>query len=183
MAYDFKNLKEKISETEAWLTEEYFGIRTGRATPALLDSVRIEAYGSKMPLNQLANIAVEDARTLRITPYDASVAKDIERSISQSDLGVSVGADERGVRVFFPELTSERREQLMKLVNQKLEDARVSIKKLREETWEDIQKQEKEKTISEDEKFRAKDDMQKLIDEANKKLEAIAEKKEQEISQ
>lgn len=182
MAYDFKTLKEKVSATETWLTEEYFGIRTGRATPALLDAIKVEAYGSKMPINQLASVSVEDARTLRITPYDQAVLKDIERTISQSDLGVSVGVDEKGLRVFFPELTSERRTQLLKLVNDKLEDARISVKKLREETWEDIQKQEKEKEISEDEKFRAKEDMQKIIDEGNKKLEAIAEKKEQEIS-
>ena len=132
MAYDFKELKQKIEDTGTWLTEEYFGIRTGRATPALLDSVRVEAYGSKMPLNQVATISVEDARLLRVTPYDATLSKDIERAITQSDLGVSVGVDDRGIRVSFPELTAERRVQLLKLVGDKREDARISVRKLRE---------------------------------------------------
>lgn len=183
MAYDFAELKKQITTTEEWLKEEFFGIRTGRATPALLDSIQVEAYGSRMPINQLANVSVQDARTLYITPYDQGQSKEIERAITQSNLGVSVGVDERGVRVSFPELTSERRVQLIKLVKDKLEDARVGIKKAREEAWDDIQKQEKDKTISEDEKFRAKDEMQKIIDEANKRLEEMAEKKENEINQ
>jgi len=182
MAYDFKELKGKVEATGTWLTEEFFGIRTGRATPALLDSVKVDAYGSKMPLNQLANISIEDARTLRLSPFDLALSKDIERTISQSNLGVSVGVDDRGIRIFFPELTSERRVQLLKLVHDKLEDARISLKKLREEIWEDIQKKEKEKEISEDDKFRAKDDMQKIIDEGNRILDAMVEKKEKEIS-
>lgn len=182
MAYDFKYLKEKVAEVETWLQQEFFGIRTGRATPALLDNIRVEAYGSQMPLNQVASVGVEDARTLRIAPYDATLAKDIERAISQSDLGVSVGADERGVRVSFPELTSERRAQLIKLVKDKLEDARISVKKVREEVWDDIQKKEKAKEMAEDEKFRAKDEMQKIVDEANRRLDEMAERKEKEIS-
>jgi len=144
--------------------------------------VKVDAYGSKMPLNQLANISIEDARTLRLSPFDLALSKDIERTISQSNLGVSVGVDDRGIRIFFPELTSERRVQLLKLVHDKLEDARISLKKLREEIWEDIQKKEKEKEISEDDKFRAKDDMQKIIDEGNRILDAMVEKKEKEIS-
>src|SRR3989344_4942802 len=183
MAYDFKELKQKIEVTGTGLTEEYFGIRTGRATPALLDSVRVEAYGSKMPLNQVATISVEDARLLRVTPYDVTLSKDIERAITQSDLGVSVGVDDCGIRVSFPELTAERRIQLLKLVGDKREDARISIRKLREEVWEDIQQKEREKNISEDEKFRAKEEMQKLIDTANKRLDDIAEKKERELNQ
>jgi ribosome recycling factor len=181
MAYNFTVLRGEIEATDTWLTQEYFGIRTGRAAPALLDSVRVEVYSTKMPLNQLANIAIEDARTLRITPYDMGQLKEIERAIQAGDLGVSVGSDDRGIRVSFPELTAERREQLAKLVKEKLEDARVRIRKAREEAWEDIQKQEKQKTISEDEKFRAKEEMQKIIDEGNRRLEIHAEKKEKEI--
>src|SRR3989344_2760241 len=183
MAYNFKDLKQKIEDTGAWLTEEYFSIRTSRATPALLDSVRVEAYGSKMALNQTATISVEDARLLRVSPYDVTLSKEIERAIAQSNLGVSVGVDDRGIRVSFPELTTERRAQLLKLVGDKLEGARISVRKLREEVWEDIQEKEREKDISEDEKFQAKIEMQKLIAAGNRKLEEIAEKKERELNQ
>jgi len=182
MVFDFKELKEKVQATEKWLSEEYFTIRTGRATPALLDAVRVETYGTKVPLNQVASISIEDARTLRIAPYDISQVKEIENTISSADLGVSVGSDERGIRVFFPELTSERRTQILKLVGDKLEAARISLRKVRDEVWEDIQKKEKEKEISEDDKFSAKEEMQKIVDEGNGRLDIIAHKKEQEIS-
>lgn len=182
MAYDFKKLRTDIQEVKEWLEREYFGIRTGRATPALLDRVQVEAYGSKLPINQLATLGIEDARTLRIVPFDVSQGKEIERAIVASNLGVSVGVDDRGLRVSFPELTSERREQLLKLVNQKLEDARVSVRKARDGAWDDIQAQAKRKEISEDDKFRYKDEMQKIIDDGNKLIEDSAAKKRAELS-
>lgn len=182
MAYDFKQLKVSIEEAKIWLEREYFSIRTGRATPALLDTVVVEAYGSRLPINQVAAVGVEDARTLRITPFDVSQNKEIERGIVASDLGVSVSTDERGLRVSFPELTSERRAQFLKLVNQKLEDARVSIRKGRDLTWDDIQNKTREKSMSEDDKFKAKEDMQKMVDAGNGSIEALAEKKRVEIS-
>ena len=113
MAYDFKPFEKKIAEIIERLGRDLSGIRTGRATPAILDGIQVESYGTRMPINQVANIAVEDARSLRITPWDASQAKEIEKSITVANLGLSVGADEKGVRVFFPDLTAERRTQLM----------------------------------------------------------------------
>lgn len=181
MAYDFKKLKGELQESKEWLEREYYGIRTGRATPALLDNVQVEVYGSRLPINQVASMGVEDARTIRITPFDISQNKEIERAIVAGNLGVSVSMDERGLRVSFPELTSERREQLLKLVNSKLEDARVSIRQARDGVWEDIQEKAKTKEISEDEKFRFKDEMQKLVDEGNKKIEEVSEKKKIEL--
>lgn len=181
MTFDFKELKEKVQSTEKWLSEEYFSVRTGRATPALLDGVRVESYGAKVPLNQVASISMEDARTLRLVPYDISQIKEIENAISTANLGVSAGADEKGIRVSFPELTSESRQQLLKVVGDKLENARIALRQVRDDVWEDIQEKEKAKEISEDDKFDAKEAMQKIVDEGNNTLEAVAQKKEREI--
>jgi len=182
MAYDFKKLKEELAEAKEWLEREYSGIRTGRATPALLDNVQVEAYGARMAINQVASMGVEDARTVRITPYDVSQSKEIERAITASNLGVSVAVDDKGLRVIFPDLTSERREQLLKVVSTKLEDARVSIRKARDTVWDDIQEKTRTKEISENEKFIYKEAMQKLVDEGNKKVEEVAEKKRVELN-
>ncbi len=179
--YDFKPLDQKISETNEWLHKEYQSLRTGRATPALLDGIQVESYGSRMPLNQVANIGTEDARTLRVAPWDASQIKEIEKAITNANLGVGVTADERGVRVSFPELTSERRTSLIKIAKDKLEDARQSLRAAREDTWNDIQAQERQSEITEDDKFKFKGDLQKRIDAANAALEELFKKKETEI--
>lgn len=181
MSYDFSHLKQKTKDIQEHLKEEFTGIRTGRATPALLDSVMIDSYGAKAPINQVAGVSMEDARTLRITPYDVSQITEVEKAITNSNLGVSVSVDEKGIRIFFPELTSEVRETLIKLVKEKLENAHISLRGERDNTWNDIQKKEKEKELSEDDKFRHKEEMQKIIDEEIKNLEALAGKKEKEI--
>ena len=182
MAYDFKPFEKKIKEIDERLKKELGGVRTGRASPAILDGVRVESYGTRVPISQLATISVEDARSLRIVPWDTANAKEIEKAITTSNLGVSVGADEKGVRVFFPELTAERRTGLLKLAKEKVEEARGSLRKARDEVWSAIQKQEKEKKMSEDEKFRAKDDMQKRVNAANKSFDDALSRKEKEIA-
>lgn len=181
MAYNFSEFKTRAQDVEEWLKKELASIHTGRATPALLDKVTVEAYGARSPLAHVASINVEDPRTLRITPFDKSQIKDIEAAVNRADLGVSASADSDGLRVFFPELTSERRDSFIRVVRDRLEDARISLRKAREETWDDIQTQEKEGTLTEDEKFRGKEDLQKLVDETNKSLETIADKKETDI--
>ncbi len=182
MAYDFKPFEKKIKEIEDRLSKELSGVRTGRATPAILDGVQVESYGSRVPVTQVANIAVEDARSLRITPWDASMGKEIEKAILQANLGLSVGADEKGVRVFFPELTSERRVSLLKVAKEKVEEIRTSLRMARDEVWNDIQAKEKAKEMSEDDKFRGKEDMQKRVDAANASFDAALERKEKEIA-
>jgi len=182
MTYDFGDLKQKISDTQVWLKKEYMGIRTGRATPALLDSIQVDSYGAQLPISQVASVGVEDACTLKITPWDVSQSKEIEKAITRADIGVSVVTDEKGIRVIFPELTSERREQLLKLMNDKREDARVSLRGARDETWSEIQKKEKEKEVGEDDKFRFKEEMEKMIQDAHIGLDAIVERKEKEIA-
>lgn len=181
MAYNFAPFKDKVKQVSAWLTKEFAAVRTGRATPTLLDSVSVESYGAKMPINQAASITTEGPRSLRIVPWDASLSKAIEKAIAESNLGLSVALDEKGVRVTFPELTSERRQSLLKVSKQKLEEARVSLRKERDATWNDIQKKEKEGGMGEDEKFRLKNEMQKIVDDANKELDTIAARKEEEI--
>ncbi len=141
----------------------------------------VDSYGTKMPINQLASVSIEDARTLRIIPWNLSQAKDIEKAITIANLGVSLAVDEKGVRVFFPELTAERRQTLVKIAKGKLEEARVSLRAEREKVWDDIQKKAKDGELPEDEKFRAKDEMQKYIDEGNKRLEEMMERKEKEM--
>lgn len=178
MAYDLSELRKGIEETKEWLQAELAALRTGRATPTLLDGVSLEIYGSRMKLKEVGSVSVQDARTLYVTPWDQEQIKAIEKAITVADLGVSVGADEKGVRVSFPELTAERRAQLVKLLKSKLEEARVTLRGKRTDAIKEVEKAE----LAEDEDRRTKDEIQKLIDEGNKAFEAIADKKEEELN-
>jgi ribosome recycling factor len=181
MSYKFDDLKEKIDSVEKWLKNEYLSIQTGRATPAILDKLSIDVYGIKSPINQVSGISVEDAKTLRISPWDISLIEPIAKVIEMANLGLSVSRDEKGLRAIFPELTTERRESHVKIIKQKLEDARVSVKKARDDSWQEIQDMEKKGDIGEDEKFRLKSEMQKTIDQANSNLEKVFSSKEKDI--
>jgi len=182
MGYDFKKLKENINASVEWLKREYSGLRTGIASPTILDGVFVEVYGSRLPINQVANIGIEDARVIRITPWDKEQSKAIEKAITVANLGVSVGIDDKGVRIFFPELTTERRQLLAKTAKTKLEDAKVKIRGSRDETLKDIEDKKKKAEMGEDDMFRYKAEMQKIVDEGNKSLEILLEKKEKEIN-
>ena len=176
--YDFTKMKDRLAEVVDWLGKEYTVIRTGQATPALLDSIQVESYGAKVPINQVGTVGSEDARTLRVSVWDAGNISQVEQAIVEADLGVSVAADDAGLRVIFPELTGERREQLLKLAKSKLEEARVSVRTARDESKKAI---EGDADMSDDQKSNAKDELQKLVDEQNKKLEELFTNKEQEI--
>lgn len=182
MPYDFSEIEKRFAENAEWLAREYRALRTGRASPAILDSVMVSAYDSLSPLKQVANIATEDARTLRVSAWDSSLLKEVERAITAANLGVGVIADSAGVRVTFPELTGERRQELIKAAKGKLEEARAGVRVARDEVWKDIQEQEREGTITEDDKFRLKDELQKRVDAANDKLEQAFKHKETEMS-
>ena len=181
MAYSFEPLKKAIGDNLIWLKKEFSNIRTGRASPAILDVVSVDSYGVRMQINQLAGISIEDPRTIRISPWDMSQAKAIEKAIIDSSLGLSVSADDKGLRVSFPELTSERREGLIKMLKQKHEESRIMLRKERDKIKGDIETKEKAGGMGEDEKFRLFAEMQKLIEEGNKKLDELAERKETEI--
>ncbi|MDO8624008.1 MAG: ribosome recycling factor [bacterium] len=182
MAYDFSKLKQKIKEGEEWLGHEFAGIRTGRATPTLLDGVKPEAYGARTPLSQLASVSVEDARTLRVIPWDKSLVKAVEKGIVEADLGVGTSVDDMGLRVTFPELTSERRTALKKIANEKLEQVKVTLRSHRTDTIHEIEAAEKEGGMGKDEVARLKAEVQKLIDAGTEALHALGDKKEQEIA-
>jgi ribosome recycling factor len=181
MAYNFLPFKQNIKDIEEWLKKEFSSIRTGRATPNILDGVFVESYGSKMPISQIGSISIEGARSLRISPWDMSQAKSVEKAIMVSNLGLSVAVDDKGLRVTFPELTTESRNSFVKMAKQKLEESRVKLRTERERAWDDIQAKEKEGGMGEDEKFRLKAEMQKIVDETNLKLEALILAKEKEI--
>ena len=180
--YDFKTMDAKIVAAKEWLGKEYRGLRTGRASPAILDSISVSAYGSMMPLKQVGNVGVEDARTLRITPFDPTLLKDLERAIVAANLGVGTTADSTAIRVTFPELTGERRQEFVKLAKAKLEEARTTVRLIREESWKEIQAREKEGTLTEDDKFMLKEELQKKVDAVNEELEKAFEKKETEMT-
>lgn len=181
MAYDFKPFEKRIKEIVEHAGKELAGVRTGRAAPAILDGVLVESYGTRVPIVQVATVGIEDARSLRIAPWDASLTKEIEKAITVANLGVAVGSDERGVRVSFPELTSERRAQMLKLAKEKVEGSRTTLRQARDEVWQDIQAQEKEGTITEDDKFRSKDEMEKRVKAAGVQFDDLLERKEKEI--
>lgn len=178
-----KDLVIKLSEVTAWLEKEFTTIRTGRATPALLDGVRVESYGSFLPINQVGSIGIEDARTIRISPWDTTQIAALERSLREADLGVSVMTDSAGVRVMFPELSGERRVQLKKLAKSKLEDARIAVRSARDDAQKQLEKQFKDGEVSEDAKFSFKEAFQKSVDDTNRKLEGIFLQKEKELDQ
>ena len=177
MAYNFSQAKEEFKKIEEWLKNEYSGLHTGRATPIVLDGISIESYGSFQPIKNLSSISVEDQKTLRVVPWDKTHTIQIEKAIQVADIGLSVATDDKGLRVIFPMLTTETRQKLVKVLKEKLEDARISIRKSREVIHDDV----KNAGMPEDEEFRAKDDLQKLVDEANATLEAVFQKKEAEV--
>jgi len=181
MQYNFSKFKTEIKKVEGFLSKEYVGLNVGRASPAILDGVSVESYGSRVPLKNVASISIEDPKTLRIAPWDKSQIKEVEKAIVASNLGLSTAVDDSGVRVIFPQLTTETRQKLIKVLKEKLEEARITVRQERERVWEEVQKLEKEGKLTEDEKFRAKDDLQKIIDEVNKNLETVFTKKEKEV--
>lgn len=176
-----ENIGTKLKEVTEWLSKEYSGIRTGQASPMLLDGVKVESYGAYMPINQVGSVNIEDARTLRISVWDKSAVAAIEKAIREADLGISTVSDSDGVRVIFPELTSERRTQLMKLAKSKLEDARISVRAVRDEVMKAIDKLQKDGEIGEDEKFTQKEKVQGQVDATNKALESLFAQKEAEL--
>ncbi len=181
MPYDFSKFKKSITGTEDWLKKEFSGIRTGQASPALLDVVKVESYGAPVPLSQVGSIATEGPRTIRIAPWDASQVKEIEKAITLANLGVSVSVDDKGLRVNFPELTEERRKEIVKIAKERLEEGKKRIRIGRDEAMKDLQTKEKAGGIGEDEVFRHQKEIQKMVDEANKKLDEAYVKKEKEI--
>ena len=181
MSYSFSGFDAELKKAKEWLADEFTALRTGRANPAMVKDILVDCYGSKMKLENVASIGAQDARTLLIQPWDKASVEPIERAIRASNLGLQPVVDKDVIRVILPTLTGERRGALMKLVSEKLEEARIMSRKARDEIWKDIQTKERDGALSEDEKFRAKDELQKKIDAFNRDLEALVERKKTEI--
>lgn len=181
MAYSFISFNQKKDEVLKWLASEYRSIQTGRATPQVLDLVHIDLYGTRTPVAHAASINMEDPKTLRVAPWDKQIISDIEKAINEADLGLSVSSDGAGLRVHFPALTTESRQKLVKLLKDRLEDARVKIRGLREETNKEIDTLAKENEFGEDDHLRYKEETQKHTDLANAEVEALFERKEKEV--
>lgn len=175
------NLAIRKTEIESRLTKELSTIRTGRANPSLLDSVMVDSYGTMTPINQVGSIISEDARTLKISPWDQSQAKSIEEAINKAELGLSVNVSDGGIRAIVPELTGEQREKYVKIAKDKLEDARIQVKKAREDAIKEYEKQKTDGEISEDDFFSYKKDIQEEVDKLNSSLEKIFEAKAIEV--
>lgn len=177
-----KTLKTKGDDVKKWLAKELSTLRTGRATITILDSVFVEAYGSRSPINQVANITVEDAKTIKIAAWDKSIVKSIEQAIQKADLGLSVTTNDAGVRVVFPDLTSETRQNLVKVAYKKVEEAKVSLRTDRADTIKRLEQFAKDNSISDDDLKRSKDEVQKIVDELSKDFDASGAAKDKEIT-
>ena len=176
-----KDFETRMQAAVDALTREFASVRTGRANAALLDAVRVEAYGNMTPINQVASVSVPDPRTILIQPWDASQLKEIEKGIVKSDLGLSPSNDGKVIRLTMPTLTEERRKQLAKTVGKFAEDARVAIRNARREANDRMKALAKDKKISEDEERRGHDQIQKATDRFTAKVDELTKKKEHEL--
>lgn len=175
------NYEEKMQKTIDALTSEYSTIRAGRANPHILDKIKVDYYGTPTAMQGVANIAVPDARTLMITPWEPSMVKVVEKAISMSDLGINPNNDGKSVILHFPELTEERRKELAKDIKKKGEDAKVVVRNARRDANEAAKKQNKAGEISEDELADAEDDIQKATDKFIAEIDKMVAKKTEEI--
>ncbi|MCB9809232.1 ribosome recycling factor [Candidatus Nomurabacteria bacterium] len=175
--HNFNEFQQHLDEAVEWLRKEYAQISAGRAHPALLDKIRVENYGSEQPIQNMASINLEDVRTLRIVPWDKSLIQPIEKAIRTSEVPLGVSVDGEGVRASVPQVTEENKKQLVKVIKDKLEDARITVRNHRNTTNKEIDGSD----MSDDEKRDAEEKMQKLVEEINKKLEEVFKKKEQDI--
>src|SRR3989344_2534419 len=163
------------------LKQELATLRTGRASAALVENIVVEFYGNPTPLMHMAQIMIPEPRQIAIQPYDKNALKDIEKAMQASNLGINPVNDGNFIRLTIPQMTEERRKELVKIVGQMAEKTRVAIRNLREDIWKEIQRQEKAGKISEDDYRSGKDDLQKIIDKKNEEIKKIAETKEKEV--
>jgi ribosome recycling factor len=176
-----EDAETRMGKTVDSLRQELKHIRTGKANPALLDNVRVSAYGQEMPLRQVASIAVPDPRQIVVQPWDKSILSDVEKAIQKADLGLNPTNDGSFIRLPIPPLTEERRRDLVKAVKKIVEDSKIALRNIRRDANEQLKSAEKDGDISEDESRRGLDKVQNLIDKKTAELEEILKRKEQEI--
>jgi len=176
------NHKEQFQQTIEHLKKDIASLRTGRATPALVEDVTVEAYGTKQPLKSVASITVQDAKTIAVEPWDKSLTPAVESGIRASQLGINPVNNGKLILLPLPELTQERRQELIKVLHQKLEGARIAVRKVREDIKGLIETAEKNKEMSEDDKYKQLDDLEEMVKEFNDKIREVGEEKETEIN-
>lgn len=181
MEFDIKNYEDKMEKTLSNLQEEYVSIRAGRANPHILDKIQVDYYGTPSPLQSVANVSVPEARMIQIQPWESSLIKEIERAIIASDLGLTPANDGKVIRLVFPELTEERRKELVKDVKKKGEAAKVAVRNIRRDANDAVKKQNKANEISDDEQKNLEDRIQKLTDKYITKVDAAIEAKSTEV--
>jgi ribosome recycling factor len=177
----FKDLENKMAKCVEATRSEFASIRTGRATPALLDRLHVEAYGQSVPLKQVAGVATPDSRSLVITAYDKGVIGEIRKAIEKSDLGLTPNVDGTSIRLVVPPLNEERRKDLAKVVKKKAEDGRIAVRNVRHKAHDDIKTQLRDHKITEDDNKRMQDALQKLTDRFVKEIDGLVASKEKEI--
>jgi ribosome recycling factor len=177
----FTDAEHRMQQAVEALRHELSTIRTGRASPALVERLQIEYYGSPTPLQQLAAIHAPDARTLVIQPWDRKALGDIEKSIQKSDLGLNPTNDGTLIRIIIPALTEERRKEMVKVLRKKVDEAKIAVRNVRRDAHDHLREQEKAKTISEDDLKRSTDRLQKLTDRYTDELDKVGQAKEKEI--
>ena len=181
MSYDFKVLEKEGESVKEWLKGEYITIQTGSVTPAILDKVKAKAYGTDTPLPQIASINIEDPKTLLVSPFDPELVEVIETGIRDANLGVSISTAGTSIRVKMPEFTVETKEILKKTIKEKAEQARISIRTIRDKVSSDIKGKFDKKEISEDEKHTNLDTMEKIVSKVNEDIANILKNKEEEV--
>jgi len=174
--------RELFEKSVDHLEKEVATLRTGRATPALLDSITVEVYGMRQPLKSLASISVQDAKTIIVEPWDKTIIQKVDNAIRTSDLGINPVSDGVIIRLPLPELTQDRRINLIKLLHKKLEECRISFRMIREDVRSEIDKAEKRKEIGEDDRYCHQEELEKLMKDYSTKIRLIGEKKEIEIN-
>ncbi len=177
----YEETRESMGKSIDSLKNEFKKVRTGRASLSLLDSIRVDYYGVLTPLNQTASLSVPESRLIMIQPWDISIIKDIEKAILKSDLGLTPSNDGKIIRISIPPLTEERRKELVKVVNKMSEEHKVAVRNIRRDSNDLIKSLKKDSEISEDDAFRAQDQIQKITDEHIKLIDDIYQEKEKEI--
>ena len=180
---DYVQYTDRMDKTIEVMQANFAAVRAGRANAAVLDQIRVDYYGTPTPINQIASIASPDPRTLTIQPWDASTTKLIEKAIQTSDLGINPQNDGRLIRLLFPQLTEERRKELIKQIRKYGEESKTAIRNIRRDAMEDFKAQKKKSEITEDDQKNAEKDMQKLTDDYVKQIDQLVEKKEKELSE
>ena len=178
---DYTNLKERMEKTINVYAEKLSEVRAGRANPAILNRVRIDYYGTPTPINQVAGISVPEARLIVIQPWDISILKEIEKAILASDIGINPNNDGKVIRLAFPELTEERRKELVKDIKKMAEEAKVAVRAVRRDGIEEAKAKQKDGDLTEDELKQAENEIQKLTDKSIEEIDKILENKEKEI--